>query len=529
MRAGSLDLYFADGDLRRIRFGDREILRRVYVAVRDRNWGTVPARIEDLEVVRNDGHFSITYAAIHQQDEIDFRWRATITGTEAGQIKFALDGKAHSTFLRNRIGFCVHHPLRECAGQPCTIVHVDGTRETSVFPELVAPHQPFLNLAAIAHQVLPGLRAEVRFHGEVFETEDHRNWTDANFKTYGTPLSLPFPVEIAAGTEIHQLVELCLQGQAPAPARPSAGPVRVRVLAAPASPLPRLGVSLAAAGRPLNTHEITHFRSLSLSHLRVDLDTGQDPLPLLRQAAALNIPLELAVTLPGSLERMRPFAAKACRWLIGEATVRAAREVLGPEAVLAVGTRENFAELNRNRPQNTEHNAVCFPVNPQVHAVDDASLMENTAGQLDAVRTARRFPRGLPVFVSPIVLRPGAAGDPRQKLSFCAAWTLASLAALTSAGAAGATYFETHGPGGLMDGDAIYPVFAVFRAVAEFRDGMVMPTEVSDPLRVAALFLTLGARRRLLLANLTATTQMVVTDDQPEPITLSPYDFRVVD
>ena len=25
------------------------------------------------------------------------------------------------------------------------------------------------------------------FEGDLWETEDHRNWTDANFKTYSTP------------------------------------------------------------------------------------------------------------------------------------------------------------------------------------------------------------------------------------------------------------------------------------------------------------------------------------------------------
>ena len=38
--------------------------------------------------------------------------------------------------------------------------------------------------------------------GETFETEDQRNWSDASFKTYGTPLHLPFPVEVEEGTRV---------------------------------------------------------------------------------------------------------------------------------------------------------------------------------------------------------------------------------------------------------------------------------------------------------------------------------------
>ena len=41
LRAGPLTLFYEAGDLRYVKPGDREILRRVYVAVRDRNWGTV--------------------------------------------------------------------------------------------------------------------------------------------------------------------------------------------------------------------------------------------------------------------------------------------------------------------------------------------------------------------------------------------------------------------------------------------------------------------------------------------------------
>src|SRR4051794_871857 len=41
LRAGPLSLRYEEGGLRYIRLGDREVLRRVYVAVRDRNWGTI--------------------------------------------------------------------------------------------------------------------------------------------------------------------------------------------------------------------------------------------------------------------------------------------------------------------------------------------------------------------------------------------------------------------------------------------------------------------------------------------------------
>jgi hypothetical protein len=45
--------------------------------------------------------------------------------------------------------------------------------------------------------------------------EDQRNWTDASFKSYGTPLELPHPVEISEGTRVKQSVSVRLATAAP--------------------------------------------------------------------------------------------------------------------------------------------------------------------------------------------------------------------------------------------------------------------------------------------------------------------------
>jgi D-apionolactonase len=512
LRAGPLELAVTpEGDLRRISVGGQEVLRRIYVAIRDRNWGTIPARIENLKISQQGSHFSITYDSIHQQGDIDFRWRATIMGTDAGKITFAMDGKAHSTFLRNRIGFCVRHPLKGCAGRPCTIEKTGGSRERGVFPDLVSPHQPFIDVVAIAHEPAPGIEAEVRFHGEVFEMEDHRNWTDANYKTYGTPLRLPFPVEIKAGTEIHQMVELTVRGRAAAGVR-STGEVLIRRTESASKKLPALGLGWRSGGSP----EL--LKRLRLNHVRVDSPDDLDA------ARALGVKLEAAFA---------PVATVAVdRWLRFE-NYEAARKLLGPEAFIAAGTDANFAELNRNRPQGEAWNALTFSINPQVHAFDDESVMENAAGQFDAVRTAKTFSNGKPVIVSPVTLRqrfnPVATSaaeppqpDPRQTEQFCAAWTVASLKYLAEAGAHSVTYFETNGPGGVMNGDKPYPVYRIFEALADFAGGDVIPTESSDPFRAVALEVRIAEKRRILIANLTDVPQKVRIEDRV--VELKPYE-----
>jgi hypothetical protein len=51
LQAGPLSLEYEDGELRYVRLGGREVIRRWYVAVRDRNWGTVPGRAASTDII----------------------------------------------------------------------------------------------------------------------------------------------------------------------------------------------------------------------------------------------------------------------------------------------------------------------------------------------------------------------------------------------------------------------------------------------------------------------------------------------
>jgi hypothetical protein len=148
---------YANGDIRYIQVGPREILRRVYAAVRDSHWGTLTPRIHNQQIQQAADSFRVTFDAVHVQDDIDFIWHGTLAGQADGTITFHFDGEARSTFRRSRIGFCVLHP-DTLAGQPCEVRHVDDQTETGRFPLHISPHQPFLNIRTITHEVLPGLR-----------------------------------------------------------------------------------------------------------------------------------------------------------------------------------------------------------------------------------------------------------------------------------------------------------------------------------------------------------------------------------
>ena len=225
LRAGPLRLVFDRGELRWIRLGEREVLRGIYVAVREEGWATVPAELEDLEIEAEPESFRIRFRARHRRGGVRFDWEGRIEGGADGSIAFRMAGAAGSTFRRNRIGFCVLHPAEECAGRECIVETTDGDRLEQAFPALVSPHQPFRNVRAILHEVTPGVEVEVRMEGETFETEDQRNWSDASFKTYGTPLHLPYPVEVAEGTRVEQAVSVSLFGVTAEPVRQAAATV----------------------------------------------------------------------------------------------------------------------------------------------------------------------------------------------------------------------------------------------------------------------------------------------------------------
>jgi hypothetical protein len=568
--AGPLSLVYEEGDLRYIRLGEREILRRVYVAIRDRNWGTVRPRFSNVRQDVAKDSFRISYDVENQQGEIDFFWKGTITGDAQGTVTIAMEGTARSTFLRNRIGFCVLHPIWECASQACTVEKVDGSVVQGAFPLYISPDQPFLDIRAISHEVVPGVRAEVRFAGDVFEMEDQRNWTDASYKTYCTPLRLPFPVEIKAGTRVSQSVTLTLKGKIPTPqAETPSAALTFTVGRTVSAPLPRIGLAAASHSQVLSQKALARLRALNLSHLRVDLRLSQPDFQTIlgrasTEASELRVPLEVSLHLSDAaeeelkrlrsvLERVKP---AVCAWLIfhvsekstTEKRARLARRYLAnydPQARIGAGTNAYFAELNRDRPPVNVVELVSYSLNPQVHAFDNATLVENLAAQAASVESARQFAGGLPLAVTPITLKPrfnpNATGpepeprpgelpsqvDVRQMSLFGAGWTAASLKYLAESGAYSLTYYETTGWRGVMETEqgsplpakfrslagSVFPLYHVLADVGEFAGGSVVPSASSAPLKVDGLILRQGHRTRILLANFSAEPQTVrVTD-----------------
>lgn len=509
-------MVYEAGDVRYVRLGTREVLRRVYVAVRDRNWNTVAPKMANEQITVFDNGFRVTYQMTHRQDEIDFVWDGEIRGSADGTLTFVMDGEARSTFLSNRTGFCVLHGA-DAAGKNVRVEHIDGTIEVTVFPQLIAPQlikdgriqpvQPFAEMRALAYEIEQDVWVEVHFTGDIFELEDQRNWLDASFKTYCRPLRLPFPYEIPVGAKLRQVVTLRLRGQHStgsdrvlAQDSTTVADVSFTIGRSSLGPFPTIGIGVASHNQPLDVREIERLRVLRPTHLRVNLTLQElEYVEHLKRATAegraIGVPLEIALFLSGNVDIELEALLAAChailpsvvRWLVFQREeksitaawlqcVRAQLAQYAPDAMFASGTDLYFTDLNRNRPETAGLDAVSYSVNPQVHAFDNTSLIETAAVITATVESARAFSGATPLIVSPITLKPrfnpvatDCERDPtpgvlppqvdtRQMSLFGACWTLISLKYLAESGVASATYYETSGWHGTMENEAGSPL-----------------------------------------------------------------------
>jgi D-apionolactonase len=557
LRAGPVTMTF-DVDnvfLRYVRIGPHEVLRGINAPVRDQNWATIAPKVSNLRIKNHGDSFQVTFDVHCQEADIDFRWKGSISGSAEGVVEFTFDGEAHSTFKRNRIGFCVLHGP-SAAGQPWVIETPDGKKSKGHFPKFISPHQPAKNLRAITHEVAPGIRARVEFEGEVFEMEDQRNWTDASFKTYCTPLNTPYPVEVTKGTKISQKIRISLAGDRPN-ATPSGASGSILTLTKKESALPRLGVQVSGEVQNLSDLQLRRLKTLHLDHLRIDLALSKktfvnDLHRATRQAKALGVSLHVGLNLGESpafatlLKEIKNLQPPVSYWLVtgGIPThFQMVHNHLSPvagEAIIGVTRTTNFVDLNRARPDDKSIEAVGFAINPQIHAFDNASMVETLPIHADVVNSTRKFVGDCPLIIGPITLAPQfvngedppggpPAGplptyvDTRQVEPFTAAWTLGSIKYLVEAGAHSATYFETVGWNGIMDADDVgarpaafpsrpgklFPVYHLLSEIGEFSGGTVSQIDSSNTLAAVGLALRKKEHMRVLVGNLTAEPQTI--------------------
>ena len=518
VRAGPVSLVIEAGDVRHVHVGGCEVVRRIYGAVRDHAWRTIPARLSGFTLDRGADTFRCRYHAEHRQHAVAFGWDATIEGAADGTLTFAFDGIAEATFERNRIGLCLLHPLPALSGARVRVTTSGGAHRLLAFPDLVTVEQPiagFDDIATLAVEIGTDLWLEASVEGDVFQAEDQRNWIDASTKIYSTPVTLPKPVTVPRGTRITQRVTLRLRtgrGDAaritPAPFVVDRADGALRFGDGRTGRLPAIGVRTAAA-----------VRHAKPAHLRVDLDLADDaePATLAAHRVAGGPPLELALHVPDdagaaarALERLDVRGVAVGRVLaftVGHDTtqpatldaVRAWRARHGGLASvpIATGTASDLARIHLAPAPLVTADAVCWSMHPQAHATDLTTIAETPDGARDQARTVKQRLPGLPLAITATFGRHGQP-DPRAGSLFAAGWTLALLAALGEAGADSVTLAEAW-----PDGDhlAALPVMHVLAALAAVREASLRPV-VSTLDAVRAVAFERDDRVTLFVANL---------------------------
>ena len=554
LAAGRFSMQLRGDSFSDVTFDGVTVLRAIRFIVRDRDWRTIPADIISLEVTGPDGtdpddpdpggvgpddigpasSMRITIHARNRGRGIDLEWKGVLD-LSAGSLRFEAQAIALNSFLRNRIGIVLLHPA-ECAGLDLFVRHPSGDTTRTRFPEHIAPHQPATDIAGLAWTA-DGVRADLAVNGEVFEMEDQRNWTDASFKTYSTPLSIPFPVEVSGGDAITQDVTLRCERTDASRVGGSGSAV---VLERGDLVMPQLLVGASTApdpgpGRPpgIGTERPPW---LADSGLLVELDASTPNWPAVldragREAGDAGLDVRIIASTPdqvGSvLDSIADRDSRVLRVGVFDAathisngalweTLLAGTHARSISAELVGGARSHFTELNRNHESlPAALPSLTFSVTPQMHELSRAQVIESVAMQRLVAEQAVRIADGRRVHVGPVTLRPrfnavstsarrvdsesdlrhgyGAqlvegATDPRQQGNGYAAWVLASAAALSVAGVASVTFAETWGPRGLRD-DAghRYPAsYAIewLAAIAGWRR-LVAPTDsVAGPLAV---------------------------------------------
>ncbi|MEN3185199.1 MAG: hypothetical protein ABDK92_00990 [Atribacterota bacterium] len=561
---GDFEVAFRDGELFYFRYQEEELIRRIYVAVRDRNWGTVPSSISVYHFSQDPQGFSVSFSAISKNDEVDFRWQGTVVGesrdTHKGWLLFSMEGEAWNDFAKNRIGICVLLPASfagkrvTCHKHPCCGGYIEKKR----LPESIAPHQPLLDFSRLEVEIAPLSTLLLAFEGDIFEMEDQRNWSDASFKVYSTPLRYPFPVLVRRGERIVQRVTVTFETRK-APLIPlgtrGKSSCHIVVGSTPTSTLPSFGLNLNEGLHSFDEEAQRILYTLQPNHFRVDVDTSLSPKTeeeKIRRAATIsqhvNVPLwfALAVSNPQELEGLfdlLPWEG-AHRLLISrnhppwdtprELIEEAKRlmEKKGLHLSLGGGTKGWFAELNRRLPFLEGIDFVFFAVSPQIHASDNETLIENLPTQEMLCRYAHKI-TGLPVVLSPITLsvpfNPNATErkkrylppvfDPRQWSLFGMLWTLGSVKYASSAEAL--TYYEVFGPCGIIPLPEVQdywykhgyrtfgvsPLSHILKDLNSKEGATIVPTRSTNPLVIDALCLLERSERVLYLWNYTPCPQ----------------------
>ena len=244
LNAGPVRLKLADGELRYLRVNGREVLRRVYFAVRDARWDTVPANFESIDVESGAEKFTVKLRARCLNEIADVHWNGRIEGRADGSIVLEVEWEPRAESEYPRIGICVLYGAEAFAGRDYESVLPDGRRNHQSFPRFISPYQFAKGFNSLQTTTRGQVGVTAVVPGTQMDMEDQRNYGDSSYKAFVEGAALRRQrLEIAVDTSPTEV----LKGAPPAPPIVIGGPTESR--------LPRL----TRTDRTSPEHEYTHY------------------------------------------------------------------------------------------------------------------------------------------------------------------------------------------------------------------------------------------------------------------------------
>jgi hypothetical protein len=540
--SGKWSVEVRDDEIADIRFKGHIVLRSARCLIRDKDWNTPKLGVIKIRQGKDKLELHL------ESSGFDARFQGVVTLTILGQIAvFEVVMTSQNNFMANRVGLNVLHPP-SLSGYSLIVGHPNGSFDRIVFPEEIRPNQLALDISSLTWSS-NGLGVEMSFSGDVFEMEDQRNWTDASYKTYSRPLSLPFPFKIGAGETIRQRLKILITDSGAEVDPESDSPTNLLELH-PVAEFPAIGLGASSApdtelrktGRPVGNDE--HWPGLLMAEVDLEAANWQAALD---RAAGVCSELDLrvhcrsgvtAADLAEFVSAIKPLnIARVAIYdnslhVSTDATTSALMQALNShslEVPIVGGARSHFTELNRNQdalPMGIQ--GVTFSITPMFHALSTEQCVESLAMQRLVTIQAVEIASGKPVHVGPITLRPrfnnvstaepelpvvgdlslgyGAhwhgLDDDRQASEQLAAWTIASAAATAVSGVASITFFEQWGPRGIESAAGRpYPVKEAITALKRLQGGPLLSGSSPD-----GLIWAIGSKARnstqILVANM---------------------------
>lgn len=525
--SGAWDFELGPGpQIKNLRRGSCVVADAIYLTVRDPQWNTIEGSL-----VESAGSGANPDLRLQQRWRfevggglLDVQWELVVAGnTVTARFSAACDVE----LAFNRLGLCVLHPLELCG----TRVDVDGHAPYGGFPGDISPIPVFSGFTNLTYTT-GGLTVRLDCHGERFETEDHRNWSDAGWKSYSPPLAEPAPFLVAPGD--HRQGELTLTASGHCGSGP--GACLVEVGRGSDALLPALGC-LAGPEAPPAWAQFTLVELVAGRVGRSRLDAAA------ASARAAGKPLdatlsvdevearEWSTSLAGSGVRRALLVARDTHCSTATLVKAGAGEL-----AVGAGTRGYFAELHRHPGGYPTGQFLQFSVASEVHHTEIERVLDTVRALPVLTEQGLRLAAGRALRIGPVTLAqrfsvhaaaddeyaPWSAEFPPERRSsspFVGVWALGVVA-----GAVGAA-------------EVVLQAFAPPRDAAVGRllgqigsraGSRVVEVRVSDPRTAVALAVADQAQIALWVGNLRSQASEVhlLHCGGEHSITLEPYEVR---